>query len=140
MSHNDLNLQRFVDAQAAIYPQVLTELRQQRKQSHWMWFIFPQLVGLVRSPTAQFYAISDVNEAAAYLAHPLLGSRLRECTSLLLTMTECSVEQVFGFPDNLKLQSSMTLFAACSLEPLFKQVLDQYFAGCADEKTLAYLL
>jgi uncharacterized protein (DUF1810 family) len=105
------DLQRFVAAQAAVYPEVLAELGAGEKRSHWMWFIFPQLAGLGRSATARRYALSSLAEARAYLAHPLLGARLRECTQLVNEVTGRSAAQIFGFPDELKFHSCMTLFA-----------------------------
>ena len=113
MTHtNDpYNLQRFVEAQAPIYHQVTEELRQGSKRSHWMWFIFPQIAGLGSSPTAVHYAITSTDEAAAYLNHPILGPRLRECTTLVNQLQHRSIDQIFGYPDNLKFHSSITLFA-----------------------------
>lgn len=133
-------LQRFLDAQEPLYPAVLSELRQGRKASHWMWFIFPQLAGLGRSPTARFYAIADLPEARAYLAHPILGPRLLECTMLVNEVAEATVHQIFGSPDDLKFRSSMTLFClAADEKTVFQAALDKYFAGEPDRATLALL-
>ena len=138
---NDLfSLQRFVEAQQPIYPQALAELQAGRKRSHWMWFVFPQLQGLGRSETARRYAISDVEQARAYLAHPLLGPRLQECTRALLQHADRSAREILGTPDDLKFRSSMTLFAAVADEPaLFEQALEAFFDGKADRLTLERL-
>jgi len=104
------NLQRFVDAQREIFGQVLSELREGRKQSHWMWYIFPQIKGLGNSPMAQRYAVLSLDEARAYWGHPVLGERLRECTQLVTAARGQSIEDILGYPDNLKFHSSMTLF------------------------------
>jgi uncharacterized protein (DUF1810 family) len=135
------DLQRFVDAQdAGTYEQALAELRAGAKRSHWMWFVFPQVAGLGRSSMAQRYAISDLDEARAYLAHPVLGPRLVECARALTGLEGRSAEQVFGPVDAVKLRSSMTLFAgAAPDEPVFGEVLDRYFTGAADEATTARL-
>lgn len=137
---DQFNLQRFVDAQAGVYQDVLAELRSGAKRSHWMWFIFPQLAGLGRSSMAQHYAIASLAEARAYLAHPLLGGRLRECTDILLGLQGVSAHQVFGSPDDMKLHSSLTLFAqAAPQEPRFTQCLARYYGGVADAATLGLL-
>jgi uncharacterized protein (DUF1810 family) len=129
-------LERFVDAQDGIYEQALAELRAGRKRSHWMWFVFPQIAGLGLSPTAQRYAISGLREARAYLAHPVLGPRLRECCRTLLELSDPDPEEVLGGIDALKLRSSMTLFArADPPEPLFTGVLDRWYGGRPDEAT-----
>lgn len=134
------NLQRFVQAQAPVYDQVQAELRDGRKQSHWMWFIFPQLAGLGRSATARRFAIASLDEAKAYLAHPVLGTRLRECAGLVLAVRQRSIHDIFGSPDDLKFHSSMTLFnRADPGAPVFEQCLLEYFAGKGDPKTLALL-
>lgn len=134
------HLQRFIDAQNPVYEQVCTELRNGRKESHWMWFVFPQLRGLGNSPTATTFGISSRAEAAAYLAHPVLGKRLRDCTLLVNELEGRSAEQIFGYPDVLKLRSSMTLFAnATSDNQLFKQALRKHFAGEPDRRTLERL-
>jgi uncharacterized protein (DUF1810 family) len=130
------DLTRFVDAQRAVYATVLAELRQGRKASHWMWFIFPQVQGLGSSPMAQRYAIGSLDEARAYLAHPVLGPRLLECCSLVLGAQRSSAEDLFGSIDARKLRSSMTLFhRAAPIEPVFRHVLDRYFDGAADAAT-----
>ena len=124
------DLQRFVDAQDPVFEQVCRELADGRKRSHWMWFIFPQLRGLGHSPTAVRFAISGRAEAAAYLQHPLLGARLDQCCRLVSFVQGRTAEQIFGYPDTLKLQSSMTLFAqAAPSNPAFPEILQKYFAG-----------
>lgn len=134
------DLQRFVDAQDPIYATVISELRAGRKRTHWMWFVFPQLRGLGRSPTAQHYGISSCEEAAAYLAHDVLGPRLRECTRLLLEIEGRSAGEVFGSPDDLKLRSSMTLFARCTDDDAdFLGVLDAFYGGEQDQATVSRL-
>lgn len=134
------NLQRFLDAQTRDYPQALAEVKAGRKRSHWMWYIFPQIQGLGFSSTSQHYAIRDAAEAAAYLAQPVLGPRLCEISGELLKLTGRDASRVFGSPDDLKLRSSMTLFAAVpGADPVFRAVLDAYFGGKADEKTLRQL-
>jgi uncharacterized protein (DUF1810 family) len=134
------DLQRFVSAQAGDYETALKELRRGRKQSHWIWYIFPQVAGLGFSATAQRYAIRSRDEAVAYVAHAVLGPRLKACARALLQLGECAIEDVMGFPDNLKLKSSMTLFASvCPTDTVFQAVLDRYFAGETDRKTLDYL-
>jgi uncharacterized protein (DUF1810 family) len=134
------DLSRFVDAQERVYDDALGELRAGRKTSHWMWFVFPQIAGLGRSPTAQHYAIASLGEAEAYAAHPVLGPRLRECVRALTELEGRSAEQVFGGIDAMKLRSSMTLFArAAPDEPLFRAVLERYFGGEEDPATLERL-
>ncbi len=134
------HLQRFVDAQADGYAAALAELQAGRKTSHWMWFVFPQLGGLGRSSTAQLYAIADLAEARAYLAHPLLGARLEACARALLGWPERTAWQILGSPDDLKLRSSMTLFAlAAPHNPLFSEVLDVFCGGEPDARTLQLL-
>jgi uncharacterized protein (DUF1810 family) len=135
-------LQRFVDAQdgGGTYDAALRELRAGRKRSHWMWFVFPQIAGLGRSATAQHYAISGLQEARAYLAHPVLGPRLVECARALTALGTTDPVEVFGTVDAQKLRSSMTLFAAAAPdEPVFGQVLDRYFDGAADPATTRLL-
>jgi uncharacterized protein (DUF1810 family) len=133
-------LARFVDAQEPVYDTVLTELRAARKRSHWIWFIFPQLGGLGTSPTAARYGISGLPEAQAYLAHDVLGPRLRECVALVAAIDGVSIEDVFGFPDYLKVRSSLTLFAHATADnDAFLAVLDKFYAGEQDDKTLALL-
>jgi len=134
--HMDQGLDRFLAAQETVYPAALAELRNGRKRSHWMWFIFPQLVGLGRSPTANHYAIKSRSEALAYLRHPVLGARLRECTAAMLDVADRSVSDILGYPDNLKFRSSMTLFAEMSgTGSLFQQALDAHFGGEPDQRT-----
>lgn len=130
-------LERFVRAQAGgTYARALSELRDGRKQTHWMWFVFPQIAGLGQSATSRAYAISSLEEARAYLAHPLLGARISECADVLIRLERRSPRRIFGSVDAQKLRSSMTLFAAAALEnPLFQQVLDSYFDGVRDGRT-----
>lgn len=133
-------LERFIAAQESIYQQVVNELSAGRKRSHWMWFIFPQLAGLGFSAMAQHYAIGSLAEARAYLAHPVLGARLRECSALVLAVQGATVHGIFGSPDNMKFHSSMTLFAqAAPDEALFRDCLDKYFGGVPDRATLDLL-
>lgn len=133
-------LLRFVSAQADNYENALRELRAGKKESHWIWFIFPQVAGLGSSPTARHYAIRNRDEAAAYLAHDILGPHLDECAGALLARADKNIDAIMGFPDNLKLQSSMTLFDTISPQGnIFRQVLDRFFGGRPDEKTLAFL-
>jgi len=130
-------LQRFLEAQKPVFEKVCRELREGRKQSHWMWFIFPQIAGLGSSAMSQRYGISSLQEAEAYLRDPILGERLRLCTLLVVTIEGRSIEQIFGYPDDLKFQSSMTLFASTKLEnQIFEDALQKYFAGQLDKKTL----
>jgi uncharacterized protein (DUF1810 family) len=134
------DLQRFVDAQNPVYDRVRTELQEGRKRSHWMWFIFPQIVGLGSSPLARRFAISSLSEAAAYLQHPVLGPRLAECTRLVNLIEGRSIEQIFGYPDDLKFRSSMTLFARASADnQVFVDALQKYFNGEFDPATLERL-
>jgi uncharacterized protein (DUF1810 family) len=134
------DLQRFVDAQERVYPTVLDELRRGRKRSHWIWFIFPQVAGLGSSPTAARYAISSLDEARAYLRHALLGPRLHECTQLVNAVQGRSIGEIFGSPDNLKVRSSMTLFAhATDDNQDFVQLLKRYYDGGEDPLTLEKL-
>ena len=130
-------LRRFVDAQAAVYPRVLAELTAGRKRSHWMWFVFPQIAGLGGSATARRFAIASLDEAAAYLAHPILGPRLRDCTRAVTAIEGRSATEIFGRPDDLKFRSSMTLFAAASDEAaLFEAALNKFYDGEKDSLTL----
>ncbi len=134
------NLDRFVEAQRGVYDAVLSELRAGPKRSHWMWFIFPQIRGLGHSSTAQLYAISGLGEAVAFLDHPILGHRLRECTALVNALPSSSATEVFGRPDDLKFHSSMTLFAqASSDKTVFLQALEKYFGSVLDPLTLQRL-
>jgi uncharacterized protein (DUF1810 family) len=133
-------LNRFVEAQEPVYQTVLAELRSGRKQTHWMWFIFPQIAGLGNSATARRFAISSLAEANAYLQHPVLGPRLVECTETATSVSGRSVEEIFGYPDYLKFRSSMTLFASATNEnAVFENALKKYFAGEFDPLTLARL-
>lgn len=136
--HTDTyELERFVRAQDGVYEQALTEITHGRKRSHWMWFIFPQFAGLAMSPTSQHFAISSLGEARAYLAHPTLGPRLQQCATALLSVESRTAHEIFGFPDDMKLRSSATLFAAAtSSGSVFQALLEQYFGGAADERTL----
>lgn len=137
------NLQRFVDAQSLLYDQVTRELGQGAKRTHWMWFVFPQLKGLGRTPTAEHFGITDAGEARAYLAHPVLGPRLRECARLLRDLAGTRlIGAILGSVDALKLRSSMTLFAEVGAEAdrdLFRAVLERYYSGEPDERTLSML-
>jgi uncharacterized protein (DUF1810 family) len=134
------HLERFVAVQEGVYQQAVNELSAGRKRSHWMWFIFPQLAGLGSSAMAQHYAISGLAEARAYLAHPVLGARLRECSALVLAVQGATVHGIFGSPDNMKFHSSMTLFAqAAPDDALFRACLDKYFGGVPDQATLDLL-
>jgi uncharacterized protein (DUF1810 family) len=131
------NLQRFLTAQDPIYATVLDELRAGRKESHWMWFIFPQLARLGNSAMAQRYAIQSLDEARAYLGHPILGARLRECAELVLAVNGRTINEILGSPDDLKLCSCATLFAAVSDEgSVFEWLLAKYYDGAEDERTL----
>lgn len=135
-----MTLQRFIDAQARVWDEVLAELQQARKRTHWMWFVFPQLAELGRSGTARFYGICGAEEARAYLAHPLLGARLRECCELVLNADGVSAQGVFGAVDAMKLKSCLTLFGAVSPQTaVFQKCLDRYFAGERDSLTLELL-
>ncbi len=133
------HLQRFLDAQQAVYARVTAELAAGEKRSHWMWFVFPQLKGLGASAIARTYGIGSLAEARAYLAHPVLGARLRECAQLLLANPASDAREVMGYPDDLKLRSCMTLFAAAAAvaadQRLFREVLEKFFAGVADPLT-----
>jgi uncharacterized protein (DUF1810 family) len=136
MTEDPYDLHRFVAAQDGIYDRVLAELRGGRKTSHWMWFVFPQIAGLGYSPTSRRYAITSLDEARAYLAHPVLGARLAECAAILAGLPDRTAEQIFGEVDALKLHSCMTLFMhAAPAEPVFRQVLGQYFDGIPDTAT-----
>ena len=133
-------LNRFLQAQENIYSTALAELQRGVKETHWMWFIFPQVDGLGISSTAKYYAIKNRAEAEEYLGHPILGSRLLECTSTLLTIRGRTAYQIFGSPDDLKLRSSMTLFSATSpADSLFHQVLSKYYSGQPDPRTIEIL-
>lgn len=134
------SLHRFLDAQESIYDTVLDELRAGRKSSHWIWFIFPQIAGLGHSGIAQKFAITSLDEAKAYLQHPVLGPRLRACTQLVLNVEGQSAEEIFGYPDNLKFRSCMTLFMTATTDnKTFKDALLKYFHGKPDQLTLDLL-
>jgi uncharacterized protein (DUF1810 family) len=146
LSSNDadpFDLQRFVDAQDGVYATALAELRAGRKRSHWIWFVFPQLQGLGRSPTAIRYGITSLAEARAYLDHDVLGPRLRECTRVVVGIEGSSADDIFGWPDNLKMCSSMTLFARAADDPDlqadFRAVLDRFYGGVEDALTVQQL-
>ena len=134
------NLHRFLDAQELVHDTVLAELRAGRKSSHWIWFIFPQIAGLGHSAMAQQFAIGSLDEATAYLQHPVLGQRLRECTQLVLNVEGRTIEEIFPYPDNLKFRSCMTLFMVATTDnALFKSALLKYFDGQPDQVTLDIL-
>ena len=131
---------RFLAAQDPIYADALGEIRAGHKRTHWMWFVFPQAIGLGTSHTAQHYAIRSMDEARAYLAHPTLGHRLRECTETLLRVRGKSASEIFGYTDDVKLRSSMTLFASVAEEDsVFEEVLQRYFGGKPDPLTLQFI-
>ena len=134
------NLERFIKAQAPVYSQVCSELGNGRKTSHWMWFVFPQIAGLGRSAMAATYAIGSINEAKAYLEHEVLGPRLHECTELVAQVQGRSLRDIFGSPDDMKFQSSMTLFAkATTSNQRFTEALAKYCSGVLDPRTLALM-
>ena len=140
MAGDPHDLQRFVDAQDAVYADVVAELRRGRKASHWMWFVFPQLRELGRSATARRYGIASAEEALAYWRHPRLGPRLLECVELLLAVPGRSALQILGAPDDLKLRSSLTLFERVAPEqPAFARALDRFYGGARDPRTLELL-
>jgi uncharacterized protein (DUF1810 family) len=140
MESDSFNLRRFVDAQSGVIESVREELRAGRKRSHWMWFIFPQIEGLGYSPIARRFAISSLKEAEAYIAHPVLGPRLRECTELVNQVEGRSILEIFGDPDHMKFRSCMTLFARATADnSVFQQALHKYFAGRPDRVTLERL-
>jgi len=137
---HEFDLQRFVDAQAPAIDRVRKELSAGRKRSHWMWFVFPQIAGLGHSAMAVRYAIASLDEARAYLSHPILGPRLKECTGLVLNIADRSAQAIFAHPDDLKFHSSMTLFAhAAPQEKLFADALGKYFAGQRNRATMNLL-
>ena len=137
MTGDPHNLHRFVQAQEPDYDQALSEIRAGRKRSHWMWYVFPQFTGLGSSPTSMHYAIKSVQEATAYLAHPVLGPRLLECAEGILQIEGRSALEIFGSPDDMKLRSSATLFASVSPEgSVFHRIIDKYFAGENDARTI----
>jgi uncharacterized protein (DUF1810 family) len=134
------DLRRFIDAQEGVYESALSEIRSGRKRSHWMWYIFPQCEGLGSSPTSRRYAIRSLDEAKAYLRHPVLGPRLLESANVALRAQGCSASDVFGYPDDMKLRSCATLFACASpAGSPFEQLLDKYFGGERDEVTMGLL-
>jgi len=135
------DLNRFIKAQENSYEQALSEIKSGRKSSHWMWYIFPQFKGLGFSETSKYYSIKDLDEAKRYLNHPILGERLKIITNELLALNENNANKVFGSPDDLKLKSSMTLFATINIseENIFNAVLDKYFNGQTDNKTLTLI-
>jgi uncharacterized protein (DUF1810 family) len=140
MGTPSFHLERFVEAQATVYTQALAELQAGQKRSHWMWFIFPQLRGLGASPTSQRYAISSLSEARAYLEHPLLGGRLRECTGIVNGIAHRTAGEIFGWPDELKFRSCITLFArAAGAESIFATALATRFNAAPDQATLQRL-
>lgn len=140
MTDDSYDLQRFVDAQEAAYWRVLEELQRGRKTSHWMWYIFPQIAGLGFSATARRYAISSIDEAKAYLEHPVLGPRLTECINLLLDVHGQPAEQILGGIDALKFRSCLTLFAATETSnTVFEKALQKYYEGIPDEQTLSMI-
>lgn len=131
------NLQRFIDAQASSYQTALTEITAGKKRTHWMWYVFPQIQGLGISETAKFYALQDVQEATDFAAHPVLGRRLLKICTALLSLASNDAHYIMGSPDDMKLKSSMTLFAALpGADAVFQQVLDKFYNGAKDEKTL----
>lgn len=143
MIHMDtkIELTRFLDAQNQMYLKGLAEVKNGSKESHWMWFIFPQFRGLGHSETAKFYAINSIEETSSYLEHPVLGKHLIEISTALLLLEDRTAFEIFGTPDDLKLRSSMTLFATVqNTNPVFRQVLDKYFNGLQDELTVQLLL
>src|SRR6266550_692135 len=140
-SADRFNLEHFVTAQASVFETVLAELRAGRKLTHWMWFVFPQLAGLGQSSTARFYGISSIEEARAYRAHSLLGPRLHLCTGIVLTSESSSLHAIFGWPDDMKFRSCMTLFLLAIDDPdnPFRRALDRWSDGRPDEQTLALI-
>ncbi len=135
--HKQFDLERFIEAQEPVYATVLNELESGHKRSHWMWYIFPQIAGLGSSATAQKYAIESLDEAAAYLAHPVLGKRLRECSALVLALHGHDIAAIFGSPDDRKFHSSMTLFSEVAPdEAVFQDCINEFFDGLSDEATL----
>ena len=136
MSNNNSDLNRFVEAQDGVYPVALQELQQGRKRSHWMWYIFPQLKQLGHSYNAKYFGISGIAEATAYLQHPILGQRLREVSETILSLSCSNATDIFGRIDAMKLRSSMTLFDVVSPKDIFARVLDKYFGGQRDSKSI----
>jgi uncharacterized protein (DUF1810 family) len=139
-SNDQFDLQRFVDAQTPVFEQVISELRRGFKRTHWIWFIFPQIAGLGHSQMTKKFSLSSLAEAQAYIKHPLLGPRLRECTRLVNQVEGRSIQQIFGYPDDLKFRSSMTLFAQATPDnALFQEALQKYFNGELDSQTVERL-
>jgi uncharacterized protein (DUF1810 family) len=139
-SNDQFDLQRFIDAQTPVFEQVISELRRGFKRTHWIWFIFPQIAGLGHSQMAKKFSLSSLAEAQAYIKHPLLGPRLRECTRLVNQVEGRSIQQIFGYPDDLKFRSSMTLFAQATPDnALFQEALQKYFNGELDSQTVERL-
>ncbi|HLE42110.1 MAG TPA: DUF1810 domain-containing protein [Nitrospirota bacterium] len=140
-SDDPFDLGRFTSAQERVYETVLAELRSGWKRSHWMWYVFPQIAGLGHTSTSKHYAIKSIEEARAYINHPVLGARLVECAEAVLAVQGRSVSQIFGYPDDMKLKSSMTLFASVTEDPhsVFIRVLEKYFHGEQDAMTLQLL-
>ncbi len=137
---NNYDLSRFLEAQENTYSKALVELRNGKKETHWMWFIFPQITGLGLSPTSKFYAIKDIKEADLYLHHPILGKRLIEISSVLLELKDLTARDIFGQPDDSKLQSCMTLFTSLEdTNAVFSDVIERYYNGKKDEYTLEIL-
>ena len=135
-----MSLQRFIDAQQSDYETALSEIKRGRKQSHWMWYIFPQIQGLGFSATSKLYAIRNLQEAQEYLNHPLLGKRLKEITDALINLPSTNAHEIFGSPDDVKLKSSMTLFASLpNADPVFESALKKFFKGEKDAKTLSLI-
>lgn len=132
-------LDRFLSAQERSYDTALSEIKSGRKRSHWMWYIFPQIAGLGMSSTAQYYSIADIDEAREYISHPVLGARLLEISRALLSLDSSDATAVMGYPDDLKLRSSMTLFAQVSEDPVFGAVIDKFYGGSPDTRTLRIL-
>lgn len=139
LSTDPHNLERFVRAQASDYDRALSELRDGKKRSHWMWYVFPQLEGLGRSSMSRQYSIKSATEARAYLHHPVLGPRLKECATVVHSVVGRSALEIFGSPDDLKLRSCATLFAHVSHDAVFRQLLNKYFDGQPDDETLQLL-
>lgn len=136
MQNYEQDLERFLVAQAHVYPYALSEIKNGHKRSHWIWFIFPQIQGLGYSVKAQYYAIKNIEEAKAYMTHPILSKRLIEISNALMALHTNDAREVMGYPDDLKLKSSMTLFSLVSENPIFQQVLDKFFYGEKDRQTI----
>ena len=137
--NNKTTLSRFIEAQEKSYSVALSEMRNGKKQSHWMWYIFPQIKGLGVSETAKYYSIENKAEAEAFIKHPVLGKRLLEISNVLLDLNSNDAHYIFGSPDDAKLKSCMTLFASLGTDPVFQKVLDKFYNGAKDEKTLQLL-